>query len=64
MRGPGVIGLQPFIKTGMTFEYSSFCSIKTPLGIMKGSYQMKLKSEETFDVQISAFSLHAAEYID
>ena len=47
VRGPGVIGLQPLIKPGMTFEYSSFCPLKTPLGIMSGSYQMKFKSEET-----------------
>ena len=63
VRGPGVIGLQPLIKPGMTFEYSSFCPLKTPLGIMSGSYQMKFKSEETFDVSIPALSLHAAEYI-
>ena len=64
VRGPGVIGLQPLIKPGMTFDYSSFCPLKTPLGIMSGSYQMKFESEETFDVPIPAFSLHAAEHID
>ena len=64
VRGPGVIGLQPLIKPGMTFEYSSFCPLKTPLGIMSGSYQMKLKSEETFDAPIPAFSLHATEHTD
>ena len=48
----------------MTFEYSSFCPLKTPLGIMSGSYQMKSKSEETFDVSIPAFSLHADGHID
>ena len=64
VRGPGVIGLQPLIKPGMMFEYSSFCPLKTPLGIMSGSYQMKLKSEEIFDAPIPAFSLHATEHID
>ena len=64
IRGLGVIGLQPLIKPGMTFEYSSFCPLKTPLGIMSGSYQMQLKSQEIFDVPIPAFSLHAAEHID
>ena len=48
----------------MMFEYSSFCPLKTPLGIMSGSYQMKLKSGETFDAPIPAFSLHAVEHID
>lgn len=64
VRGPGVIGLQPLIGPGMTFKYSSFCPLKTPLGIMSGSYQMKSKAEETFDVSIPAFSLHADGHID
>lgn len=64
VRGSGVIGLQPLIKPGATFEYSSFCSLKTPFGMMSGSYQMKFKSEGIFDAPISAFSLHANEHID
>ena len=64
VRGPGVIGLQPLIKPNERFEYSSFCPLKTPFGIMRGAYQMKLNSEEIFDVAIPAFSLHATEHID
>ena len=64
VRGPGVIGLQPLIKPNENFEYSSFCPLKTPLGMMSGAYQMKLNSEEIFDATIPAFSLHATEYID
>ena len=64
IRGPGVIGLQPLIKPGMTFEYSSFCPLKTQLGIMSGSYQKQLKAKEIFDAPIPAFSLHATEHID
>ena len=62
--GPGVIGLQPLIKPNENFEYSSFCPLKTPFGMMSGAYQMKLNSEEIFDATIPAFSLHATEHID
>ena len=64
VRGPGVIGLQPLIKPNENFKYSSFCSLKTPLGMMSGSYQMKLNSGEIFDAIIPTFSLHATEHID
>ena len=64
VRGPGVIGLQPLIKPNERFGYSSFCPLKTPFGMMSGTYQMKLNSEEIFDAAIPAFSLHAAEHVD
>ena len=64
VRGTGVIGLQPLIKPNENFEYSSFCPLKTPFGMMSGAYQMKLNSEEIFDATIPAFSLHATEHID
>ena len=64
VRGSGVIGLQPLIKPNENFEYSSFCPLKTPFGMMRGTYQMKLNSEEIFDATIPAFSLHATEHID
>ena len=64
VRGSGVIGLQPLIKPNENFEYSSFCPLKTPFGMMRGTYQMKLNSEEIFDATIPAFSLHATEHIN
>ena len=64
VRGSGVIGLQPLIKPNENFEYSSFCPLKTPFGMMSGTYQMKLNSKEIFDATIPAFSLHATEHID
>ena len=64
VRGPGVIGLQPLIKPNERFEYSSFCPLKTPFGMMSGAYQMKLNSAEIFDADIPAFSLHATEYVN
>ena len=64
VRGPGVIGLQPLIKPNERFEYSSFCPLKTPFGMMSGAYQMKLNSGEIFDAAIPAFSLHATEHVN
>ena len=64
VRGSGVIGLQPLIKPNERFEYSSFCSLKTPFGMMSGAYQLKLKSDEIFDADIPAFSLHATEHVN
>lgn len=57
VRGPGVIGQTPVIAPGETFTYSSGCPLKTPSGIMVGSYQMSKNSGDLFDVAIPAFSL-------
>ncbi len=57
--GPGVIGEQPRLKPGDTYEYSSGCPLDTPSGMMFGHYQMKTDDGEVFDVAIPAFSLDA-----
>ena len=57
VRGPGVIGEQPRLETGQTFEYSSFCPLETPTGNMRGSYQMVDEKGEKFDVKIPLFFL-------
>ena len=62
--GPGVIGLKPIIKSDGVFKYSSFCPIKTPLGVMKGSYKMRNTKEEVFNAKIAAFILRANEYVN
>ena len=64
VRGPGVIGLKPVIKSDETFKYSSFCPIKTPLGAMKGSYKMRSTKEEVFEAKIATFTLRANEYVN
>ncbi len=56
-RGPGVVGEQPVLKPGESFEYSSGCPLGTPSGIMAGSYQMTTTGGERFDIEIPAFSL-------
>ena len=40
MKGPGVVGEQPVLPPGGSFEYTSFCPLKTAVGSMQGSYQM------------------------
>ena len=57
VRGPGVVGQTPVIEPGKSFNYTSGCPLKTPQGIMVGSYQMTDEAGELFDVAIPAFSL-------
>lgn len=55
--GPGVVGEQPVLNPGDTYEYNSGCPLDTPSGVMFGHYQMLADDGETFDVAIPAFSL-------
>jgi ApaG protein len=57
VRGPGVVGEQPVLGPGESFEYTSGTPLPTPSGIMVGSYQMETPGGESFWVRIPAFSL-------
>lgn len=57
VRGPGVVGEQPVLAPGQSFEYTSGTPLSTPSGIMVGTYQMETGIGEHFDVDIPAFSL-------
>jgi ApaG protein len=57
VKGPGVVGEQPVLSPGSSFEYTSFCPLKTSVGSMHGSYQMVTSQGETFDAQIAPFTL-------
>jgi ApaG protein len=57
VRGAGVVGEQPVLRPGESFEYTSGTPLSTPSGIMVGSYEMESASGESFDVAIPAFSL-------
>lgn len=57
VRGVGVVGEQPVLKPGESFEYTSGAPLPTPSGFMVGTYRMELPSGETFEVDIPAFSL-------
>ena len=59
VRGPGVVGEQPVLKPGDTFEYTSGVPLSTPTGMMVGAYQMVSEEGETFDIAVPAFSLDA-----
>jgi ApaG protein len=61
VRGPGVVGLQPKIQPGQTFEYESACPLHTNVGSMKGQYHMVADSGETFTVEIPEFYLVAPQ---
>ncbi len=55
--GAGVIGEQPHLSPGESFEYSSGTPLGTPSGIMQGHYVMEAESGETFEATIPVFSL-------
>lgn len=57
VRGAGVVGEQPELSPGDSFQYTSGCPLSTPSGIMVGRYTMRSGSGETFEVDIPAFSL-------
>ena len=57
VRGPGVVGVQPRLKPGETFEYTSWCVLGTPSGEMRGTYQMVTDGGSAFDADIAPFRL-------
>ena len=57
VRGDGVVGVQPHLKPGQSFRYTSGTIIKTPVGSMQGSYQMVADDGRKFDADIAPFSL-------
>ena len=57
VRGKGVVGEQPVLNPGETFEYTSGTPLTTSSGFMEGTYEMKSSTGDKFDVQIPKFSL-------
>jgi ApaG protein len=57
VRGKGVVGEQPHLRPGESFEYTSGSAIATPVGTMRGSYQMVAEDGTKFDVTIPEFTL-------
>ena len=57
VRGPGVVGRQPILPPGESFEYSSACPLGTSFGTMQGTYQMIDSTGERFEVEIAPFAL-------
>ena len=61
VRGPGVVGDQPMLNPGESYEYESACPLSTPSGAMQGAYAMVTADGTTFEAAIPAFSLHLPE---
>jgi ApaG protein len=59
VKGPGVVGEQPILGPGESFKYSSWCPLKTPVGMMRGTYQMQRMGWHVFDIEIAPFALKA-----
>jgi ApaG protein len=57
VKGLGVVGQQPVLAPGESFEYTSGCPLPTPFGVMKGTYQMLTREGERFESEIAPFYL-------
>ncbi len=57
VRGPGVVGEQPRIEPGKSFQYTSGCVLTTSRGTMRGEYQMVRDDGASFDAEIAPFAL-------
>ncbi len=57
VHGDGVIGEQPHLKPGQTFQYTSGAMLETPVGCMEGTYNMIADDQLEFDAPIPVFSL-------
>jgi ApaG protein len=59
VKGAGVVGKQPVLSPGESFKYSSWCPLKTPTGMMYGTYEMARTDGRRFDIEIAPFALRA-----
>ena len=59
VKGAGVVGKQPVLAPGESFKYSSWCPLKTPMGMMHGTYEMARTDGSHFDIEIAPFALRA-----
>ena len=59
IKGDGVVGEQPLLAPGQSFQYSSWCPLSTPMGSMRGTYQMVGADGRLFDIEIAPFALRA-----
>lgn len=57
VKGKGVIGEQPYLRPGESFQYTSGTMLETPVGSMQGSYQMVADDNHHFDAIIEPFTL-------
>lgn len=63
--GPGVVGKTPVLNPGESFEYSSYCPLATPLGVMEGFFRFEnVDVKSNFEAKIAPFSLRAEHLIN
>lgn len=64
VRGPGVVGEQPVLEPGESFEYTSGCPLKTPFGFMRGRYEMLAPAGgRRFEAEIAPFELRRPDSV-
>jgi len=63
VRGPGVVGEQPELNPGDSYQYTSGCPLTTPTGFMGGYYTMRDEAGAMFEVQIPLFALDLPDII-
>lgn len=63
VRGPGVIGQQPILQPGESFNYTSGCPLRTATGTMKGSYRMVTDQGDPFEADIAPFVLSDTDVV-
>ncbi len=64
VKGPGVVGEQPILVPGESYEYTSGCPLTTDVGLMEGTYEMATPDGDLFDVEIAPFTLSANEVVN
>lgn len=64
VEGAGVVGNQPVLEPGQSFEYTSFCPLRTALGWMEGTYTMAVPEGERFDARVERFALAAPHTVN
>lgn len=64
VRGPGVVGEQPLIEAGKSFQYTSGAILDTPVGTMEGYYEMEDETGKTFKARINVFSLSVPNLVN
>ncbi len=57
VQGDGVVGQQPHLEPGHSFQYTSFCVLRTPIGQMRGTYTLVRDDGSTFQAEIAPFAL-------
>lgn len=63
VRGPGVVGFQPALNDGQAFAYTSGAVLRTPQGMMHGTYLMEREDGSRFEANIAPFALVCPEQI-